>query len=530
MKKQAAVIISVAIACLVIAIIALVGVYLINGSSGGSKYRDYVDSGNKYLAELSYDEAIAAFELAIELDETKEEAYIGLAEAYEARGDYLLAQITYNNALQIIESSRLRLLLQQLIEKYSLDIEGNDLDDKVVTSVSKVLTDSDEVQLDVSMMQKLASYTNKDYRREFGNLSVSGKSSHSLIAKYSRLEASVTYENVEDEEPSIDVDNQRPFDYAKPTVISLSDVGILFRNFEGAVSNERICLLVGSKIECQQDDEGRYVIDFTYRGCKFTIETDSEGNIVKNDAWNEIVPSRPVYEETAESEEIVYQGVVIDAVTGSGLEDAEVIFTPDNSTLEVVSTMTESDGSYEVELIVNETYEAEIVKEGYIAESFEVDTEGEPGDTIVGESVSVSPELAQGEIRIVLTWGAAPSDLDSYLEGTTVAGDSVSVNYRRERATVGGELVAELDVDDTSAYGPETTTIYTQGTYKFSVHDFQESGSEAMTNSEAEVKVYLPGSSTPRVFTIPAGEGSWWHVFEIRNGEIITINERSDNQ
>lgn len=527
MKKKAVAIISVIIAILLIAIIALVGVYLINGTSGGNDYREHVEDGNKYLSSLDYDNAIASFKLAIELDETKEEAYIGLAEAYEARGDYLLAQNAYNDALRFIDSSRLRLLLEQLIERYSLDVDTSEEDDKVVTAVSDALADSDEVHLDVSMLQKLSSYTNEDYKREFGAISVGQKKTGYLVAGYSRISADFIYEDLEGESPSINVDNQRPFDEAKPSTIKLADISILFRNYEGAVTNERLSMLIGAALKCKQDSEGRYTIQFTYRNCKFNIETDANGNIVANNAWNEIIPPRPIAGEIA-TQEVVYQGVVIDAVTGEGLEAAEVTFTPENDDLEKVRTTTADDGAYEVALIVDEVYEVEIVKEGYISERFEVETEGEPGDVIVGESVSVSPELAQGEIRIVLTWGASPRDLDSHLEGTTEGGDSVSVNFTRERATVDGELAAELDVDDTSSYGPETTTVYAQGTYRFSVHDFTDSGSEAMTNSEAQVKVYLPNSSRPKVFNIPAGEGSWWHVFEIRNGDIIEINERSD--
>lgn len=544
MNKKTTLIVTACLACLLVIIIALLGVYFIKQGSNDAKYREYVDKGEKYLADLEYDDAIASFKFALKLNDEDEAAYIGLAEAYEGRMDYMLAKDTLEKGVKKVGSSRLRLLLEQLIEKYGLDEELDEdyVDDKVVDSVSEELAGSDKVQLDVSMMKKLVNYTNENYVDDFGTYSENEKTSDSITVTYSRLDAAVTYKNVTGEADSISKSSKRPVDEAKPVKIVLNDIGLLFRNFNGVVSNERLAMIVGSKLNCKTDDSGRYVITFKYQGCKFTIETDDEGNIISNNAWNEIVPPRPEAgdegDETnaitgIDSEEVAstltYQGVVVDAVTGSGLDGADVVFSCDAAD-EDISVVSGSDGSYEVELLVNESYDVEISKEGYITETFEIETNGEPGEIIVGDAMTISPELEQGEIRIVLTWGANPSDLDSHLEGTTANGENVSVSYSHKQATANGETLAELDVDDRSAYGPETTTIYAQGTYKFSVYDYSRAGSQAMTDSGAEVKVYLPGSSTPKVFTIPAGEGEWWHVFEIRNGEIITINERSDNE
>ena len=42
-----------------------------------------------------------------------------------------------------------------------------------------------------------------------------------------------------------------------------------------------------------------------------------------------------------------------------------------------------------------------------------------------GLNFTISPELEEGEIRIVLTWSARPVDLDAHLEGTGSGGQSV---------------------------------------------------------------------------------------------------------
>ena len=125
----------------------------------------------------------------------------------------------------------------------------------------------------------------------------------------------------------------------------------------------------------------------------------------------------------------------------------------------------------------------------------------------------------------MLSWGGSPSDLDSYLVGTASDGSYVNVNYEHMTATnASGAKVAELDVDDTSAYGPETITVYdVSGSYEFYVDDFTNSG--MISSSGATVKIYI-GSSLYTTVTIPAGIRDQWHVCTVNNGE-VTVTNRS---
>jgi len=65
--------------------------------------------------------------------------------------------------------------------------------------------------------------------------------------------------------------------------------------------------------------------------------------------------------------------------------------------------------------------------------------------------VHVSPVLNDSEIRIVLSWGANPRDLDSHF-----VGEDIHVFYGNKSAKG-----VNLDCDDTNGYGPETITIDT---------------------------------------------------------------------
>ena len=84
--------------------------------------------------------------------------------------------------------------------------------------------------------------------------------------------------------------------------------------------------------------------------------------------------------------------------------------------------------------------------------------------------------LSDDEYRIILTWGATPSDLDSHLVGPNMQGTgNFQVYFGNKQYKYEDIVYAELDVDDTTSSVPDTITIIkpiVAGTYKYSVHDF----------------------------------------------------------
>ena len=138
-----------------------------------------------------------------------------------------------------------------------------------------------------------------------------------------------------------------------------------------------------------------------------------------------------------------------------------------------------------------------------------------------------------GSAKIRLTWGTDPSDLDSHLTGpdSLTAGTRFHV-YFSNRGNLTGNPFAELDVDDTSSFGPEVITIgkFIAGTYRYSVHHFSSfSGTGDFRTSPARVELTLNGSTT--IYTPPApgatvlGPKSVWQVFElvVDGGGNVTI-------
>ncbi len=169
--------------------------------------------------------------------------------------------------------------------------------------------------------------------------------------------------------------------------------------------------------------------------------------------------------------------------------------------------------------------------DGYTTQTSQVYMECGESQT-QGFALLSETEAAEGDIRIILTWGENPRDLDSHLTGPMTSGDdrfhvyysNTNRSWYNDGETADETIPAWLDVDDTSSYGPETVSIekkddgtYVAGTYRYYVHHY--SGTENIPTSGAIVKVYNGGTEI-RSFSPPttseAVASSWvWSVFSL---------------
>ena len=151
--------------------------------------------------------------------------------------------------------------------------------------------------------------------------------------------------------------------------------------------------------------------------------------------------------------------------------------------------------------------------------------------TLDGQDGEMIPVLDEDEIRVVLTWGASPRDLDSHMTGPATDGGRFHVFYSNKNYRENGTKKVGLDVDDTTSYGPETITIYnpSPGVYRYAVHDYTNRGSsisDRLANSGAYVRVYKSGNDEVRAFHVPSEPGTVWNVFDYNSetGEITAVN------
>ncbi len=157
-------------------------------------------------------------------------------------------------------------------------------------------------------------------------------------------------------------------------------------------------------------------------------------------------------------------------------------------------------------------------------------------DQTATQDVFCSPIGETNQVRIVLTWGENPGDLDAHLTGPN-ASDANRFHVFWRTAFRGSETAnpfALLDTDKTDKFGPETITIsrLNSGVYRYSVHDFtnrRSATSTALGSSGAKVELYLPDAFAPRIFYVPNQRGTLWTVFELTGSmDNVTVTPRND--
>ncbi|MCP4683471.1 MAG: hypothetical protein GY864_14155 [Desulfobacterales bacterium] len=217
---------------------------------------------------------------------------------------------------------------------------------------------------------------------------------------------------------------------------------------------------------------------------------------------------------------------VTDALTGDPIEGATV-------QAEGQSATTDSAGEATLTGLPASGFPVSVSADGYVSGSQTVTLECGDQESIGFSLLPVDdPGVIAGNIRIILTWGENPRDLDSHL---TMYDDAdvqqfhiyypSSNNNNCSGAPCDPSIPAWLDVDDTSSYGPETITIqkvsgsFVPGTYIYSVYHY--AGSSDIPSSEATVKVYQ-GDTLMGTFTPPSpGDttvGDDWALRMIRIG------------
>ncbi len=141
-----------------------------------------------------------------------------------------------------------------------------------------------------------------------------------------------------------------------------------------------------------------------------------------------------------------------------------------------------------------------------------------------GLTYAISPVMQELDgLRIVLSWGNSPLDIDSHL---SYPGGYICY-YKKDAS------MTNLDVDDTDSYGPETITITKKiagKKYVYAVHDFSDrdlaDNSNLSNISSAKVFVYV-GNTLIKTYKMPTGQkGNIWIPFTIdETGNLVDVGD-----
>lgn len=236
--------------------------------------------------------------------------------------------------------------------------------------------------------------------------------------------------------------------------------------------------------------------------------------------------------ETEDSFDVT--GTVRNALTGDALDGVMVRFRTgwNNTSGELAVdasgnqaiTTTDAYGMYTINMGAC-CYTAEFSKDGFVTGYVNVISSSQSGM----QDAVLTPVLSNDEFRIVLTWGENPNDLDSHVEGTLSNGESFHVYYSHQSHFDGDIEVCNLDVDDTTSYGPETITLRPTTVYPYYYYIHHYAGTGSIATSGAKIQVYQ-GNNLVATFNAPIDQGNeiYWNVFAIVNGEIVVNNTITD--
>ena len=470
--------------------------------SPSNVYSRKINEAEKLVEEGDYDNAVLAYQEAIDQDPENVEAYLGLANLYESNNEVSSAINLLQAGYLRTDSLQIKVALNRLLE-----LQGGEDGEKSEAAAS----------INNGIFDVISAYSYRDYSTRYGIEDKSGNRDGSVTVRVTGMDADITFSNTSEQPDAVSatiVDND-----AVPTSITMDNILQLFGTATSVTYND-LSVMGLYDLARGSDNEHGEVITFTYADAQVTIACDDNGTIT-SESWNEIVPS---VEERQSFTDVLLTGFIIDAQTGGFVGNVHV--TVREGTAETGPAVAEFDtdagGMYEVDLPAGQ-YMFEIEADGYEPVFKEVYIGTYTKTTT--EDFTITKSVAEGEVRIVLEWGTYPRDLDSYLIGETDAGEEVLTSYYSRTSTGDdGEIIAELDLDDVDGLGPETTTLYDlNGEYTFSVVDYLGTGD--INSSGATVTIYMPGAA-PQVVSIPTNfDGEVWRVATIDHGKLTIHND-----
>lgn len=491
-KKSKILIASIA-GLVLIALAIAIGVVVYAGQPHTAE--GWLELGDKYLLDMNYEKAFVSYSKAIQLEPKSIPARLGLAQV-------------------LMEASRYREAESVLFEVLELDDRNKDAIDLLLDLAKRLINRqmyprAERLYRKMLEIDRLNPYIYMDFQ-DF----------YDLIEDYGQLEDLI------EEMRRSGLDDYILFSLVVGKVVDgasdpssplpLSGVEITIKTDNRRTKNLRsgndgtYSTYLRSGHSRQRAEKTGYI--------PFNREIDVLANETLYLAAIELTP-------TSENRGTI-SGLIIDSITGWGIPDAHIAIY-DQEMNQITTTGSNYNGQYEFTGAAG-YYRVHVNASGYMETQRDLALIG--GQELYNRDLTMSPVLQDGEIRIVLTWGPYPYDLDSHLFGPSSSDYEYHIFFAEKTVYEDGYLTAFLDLDDIDSYGPETTTIYSViegGTYSFVVHDYTNRGSSssaALANSGANVKVYM-GNQSVREFHVPPNlSGDSWHVFDLVNGEIRTAS------
>lgn len=455
MKEKKVVILITAIISVLVVAIAITSVFLLSPSAS---YTRSIHEAENLVEEGDYENAVLAYQEAIEKDPDNVEAYLGLAELYEKSGEISLAIQTLETGYRRTKSAQIKVLLNRMVET------------EEETVSSETLAFNDE------LLSMFSTYREEDYEEQYG------RSDGRRDARFEGLDAEIRFD-----EDGI------------PTEIHLDDILTLFDR-SGPISIEELEGMSLERFRTKQDARHGKMVVFESRGTEITIAL--EDDYVTSDSYNAIVPltieeaveevSDPVQEETEQKREtICVRGQVQDILDDRLISNATVTFSyqSGSGSTKTVQAVTDQSGMYETYLEKGRTYTMTAEKDAYISLETVKFTIPMDQKDIYYAGILVRQPL--DDIKIILEWNTDKVEMGSALEtndtGTEQIMTTNNVIYDKN-----GEIAAYKEITQTGNMKREVITIV-EDAYGYLYRVLCTDGEENISDTNVSLTFQVPG-------------------------------------
>ena len=487
-------------------------------SNNAEQYTEQIAAAERYLKSGDFENAILRYKEAVKLDSKNIEAYIGLAKLYHDRGELDNAISVLKTGYERTKSDKIKSILDEYTsEKTNKNSsESNNLNNgesSANNDSSRII--SSELRLNDSLIEIMSSYTYKKYKESYSISSELKEGSGLVKTRFGSMDMDFYFGDTDDVK-QLDPATGLPKDTAVPVKIECNGLKDIMSGAENGFNAVDIKNIPGvNDVRTTFDSQLKKQVDvFKYKDCTIMIECDENGRVANENAWNCIIPEIKANDETV----YTFKGIVRDALNYGPVGGSATIRVrqgSNNRNGNVIEETQTDKGEFSLSQPAGD-YTLELIAGGYVKDYYNIHISSNENEE---KSFIMSPVVARGTIRFVLTWGRVPRDLDGHIEGTSGDGRNIHVYFGNRVES----NIADLDVDDIHGYGCETITLRdNSGSYDYFVHRF--SGDGSIGTSGAIIKIYTDDGQV-KVIAPPSNvDAVRWNAFSVRGNQITNIN------
>lgn len=512
MKKKLLMIL-IPVAAVLLAAIGVLTYILAVTPSVENLYLEQIRYAERMLESGDTDSAILYYKNAIAQDETREEAYLALADIYYTEKNDL------KMALDILFEGYGKtgsVNLQNAINRYVQLSEDGGLSD------AEIDTDRRNGIISESALSIFSSYTYQSYSSKY-TMTSEHNYTDTYTVEYSQFDAEFEYKNSSEHPHIVDPQSGKPYPNSRPTAIRVKHLTALINGVEKGITTDDLRASGAHDILVNAPGNSfkTYYVSFVYANCKCYIECDENGVISNADGSNSIVPPA-----AADVSKATLAGRVLNADNNRPIENVTVNIRSGKGIKSgsPVTTIEAQSGEFSVELDPGD-YTVETIAKGFITDYYDCSL-GEAGETVSQQFV-MSPELADNQIRFVVEWTNTQYDLYIHIKGNSSSNEYIQYwEYGSSSGNV-SQNIGGFETGNRAGQRYTSATITdSRGDYEFHVHGGKNQYNKSdLYQANVVVKIYKDNDSSPTVVSLPASIPlEYWQVCRVHDGEITMID------